>query len=74
MEGYEYEVVCGMQNYLEAGKINILAVDYHKKILEDRGLDPLDIHKTIQKCGYKTIDENLSFSSYIVYYRDFASC
>ncbi|HSN66179.1 MAG TPA: FkbM family methyltransferase [Fusibacter sp.] len=70
VEGYEHEVICGMRDSLETGKIKILAVDYHKNILGNRGLNSLDIHEIIQEHGYKTTGKDFALGNYAVYYRN----
>ncbi|MBE9158407.1 FkbM family methyltransferase [Nodosilinea sp. LEGE 06152] len=67
VEGYEYEVVCGMRKSLAMGKIKAVAIDYHKTILESRGIDPLDIHENFSQAGYISSDNQVIFDGYEIY-------
>lgn len=67
VEGYEYEVVCGMRNSLAKGKIKTVALDYHKIILESRGINPLDIHQAFSQAGYISNDDQIIFDGYKIY-------
>ncbi len=75
VEGYEHEVVYGMRHALAMGKIRTLAIDYHKVILESRGINPLDIHQIFDRENYVLVDEQSGFDGYRVYrHKSLVSC
>lgn len=72
VEGYEYEVICGMRNSLAKGKVKMVALDYHKTILESRNINPLNIHQILSQAGYITDDNQAIFDGYKIYrYRSY---
>jgi hypothetical protein len=38
---------------LRSGRIRAIALEYHQRILQSRGLDPMAIHRGLIECGYQ---------------------
>lgn len=71
VEGFEGEVIQACRPLLTAGKIRRIFVDYHRAILNTRGVDPKSIEANIVSCGYRRVlgDVN-NFESYFLYERE----
>jgi len=67
-EGFEAEVVDALLPSIEAGRIGKLLVDYHQRILDDRGIDPKAIHRKVLDAGMTPrAGEPRGFSGYVLY-------
>lgn len=66
VEGYEPEVVRSMTQLLAERRIGALLVDYHRAILDSRGINPLDTHRLILSHGY-TVEEGQPETGYVLY-------
>ena len=54
VEGYEYEVIKGLSNYLSDSKLHLIGIEIHFEILKDRGIEeaPSSIEKTLIEKGF----------------------
>jgi FkbM family methyltransferase len=70
VEGYEGEVINSLAPLMKEGKIRRVFVDYHRAILETRGIDPRKIEQDILSAGYRrTLGDTSNFESYFLYER-----
>jgi hypothetical protein len=56
IEGSEYEAILGSPEVFRAGRVSVLALEYHPPILRKRGVDPSVIHNFLEEAGYSRRD------------------
>ena len=66
VEGYEPEVLESMFEWITAGRIKNVFVDFHESILERRGIDARKIDQKMTKYMTRTAPEH-GLSGYVLY-------
>ncbi len=66
VEGFEPEVIRSMQPLFEAGRVSSLLLDYHRAILDRRGIDPMTVHQSIVAHGFP-VAEGAVGDGYVLY-------
>lgn len=66
VEGFEPEVILGALPLLQEGRIGTLLLDYHRAILERRGIDADVTHRRIVGCGYDVLEGSVG-DGYVLY-------
>jgi FkbM family methyltransferase len=56
VEGFEYAVVEGLADCLEAGRIRRLLIDYHTEIMASQGLSAPPIHQRLSGAGMSMLE------------------
>lgn len=68
VEGFEDNVVSSMLDFIRAGQVSVLLLDYHAVVLEARGVDPKFIERSILSCGMALESrDSPQYSGYRVY-------
>lgn len=67
VEGSEYEVIKSAKMALSERAIKVLALDYHKSILDMSGVDAEALNKIVLSNGYKIVKGSPSRGGYVVY-------
>jgi hypothetical protein len=57
IEGFEYEVIMGALELFKERRIKALALELHPNLITKRGLDPAEITRLLESCGYETLRE-----------------
>lgn len=68
-EGFEAEVVNSLTSFLAEGRIRTILLDYHLSVLQQRQIDPADIHSTLLQHGMQPEKEDLKLDGYVAYHR-----
>ena len=57
VEGYEFEVIKGLEEYLSDPNLRLIGIELHFELLKLRGIEyaPLSIEKTLVESGFKEI-------------------
>lgn len=67
VEGFEDGVVRSLLPLLQQGRVGALLLDYHAKILAERGVDPKVIEQSVVDAGMKLVGEYVGFGDYRLY-------
>ena len=66
VEGFEPEVVRAFEPMLARRQVRTILLDYHGRILRNRGIDPVSIHQQILAHGYRLVEGDPR-SEYTIY-------
>ena len=57
IEGFEYEAILGSLELFKERRIKAIALELHPNAITKRGLDPAEITRLLESCGYETLRE-----------------